>query len=402
MGRNGREDGGKQEGKGENCLQDDQLLVFVACFHFRCIRRRVLPKCAPVVGKAAEGRREKEKERNSRCALSLLRWWQERKAQLVTLPFAITNRCLVVLPTPPSSGGGRPRGPSGAHGPHHVRKTSTATPFPFSFFRLAFRSGFRLIFFPRQRSVAADFWFENIAGGRLPSLVFHSALALSGACHQQVAVLRYHGGIPGLPGVPDAALPRRGRDGHGFAGCNALLVVSPTPPLFLNSVATTIAGNFSDDVRGSWGASRFRKEQLAFLRSLSDWQGAREDRSVCCLAGDIHVGGFSDCQVVNNGPVINQLVSSAIGNEPQVKLALASRAVLEFSELDTRLKIDHHEWLFEPNYAWLDIMLGGAAGPPPMMGTLVAAKKVATHAFRYKLGAVEEALTAPGCCCTVM
>lgn len=50
---------------------------------------------------------------------------------------------------------------------------------------------------------------------------------------------------------------------------------------------------------------------------MSDWQEAKPNRAVCMTAGDIHIGGFADCQLKKGAPLLNQIVASAIGNLPE-------------------------------------------------------------------------------------
>lgn len=40
-----------------------------------------------------------------------------------------------------------------------------------------------------------------------------------------------------------------------------------------------------------------RREQQAMTGLLSDWQMARPNRAVITLAGDVHIGGFTDSWV---------------------------------------------------------------------------------------------------------
>jgi phosphodiesterase/alkaline phosphatase D-like protein len=192
-----------------------------------------------------------------------------------------------------------------------------------------------------------------------------------------------------------------------FKDLKTVLLVSPTPPLFVSSAAASLIELKSDDVVGSWSNKKFKAEHTELLQILTDWQNGRPDRAVVMCAGDIHVGGFSDVQLDGGGPLINQVISSAIGNLPEASIAALNAvgsAVLAVAGLQTSMRINHTSWVFEANYGVLHIsppsMTSLDKERPTIKGEIVSKEAVSVHEFQYTIpgGLCGEALH--GCQCT--
>mmetsp|Transcript_20438 Transcript_20438/g.30241 ORF Transcript_20438/g.30241 Transcript_20438/m.30241 type:complete len:541 (+) Transcript_20438:59-1681(+) len=192
-----------------------------------------------------------------------------------------------------------------------------------------------------------------------------------------------------------------------FKDIKTLIMVSPTPPIFLSSAAASLIELKSDDVVGSWSYKTFKKEHKELLQTLTDWQNGRSDRAVIMASGDIHIGGFSDVQLDSGGPLINQVISSAIGNLPEASvkaLKAIGNTALAVAGVHLTMRINHSAWVFDPNYAVLTIeppsMDSLDKERPSIKGEIITKEYITTHDMKYTIpgGVCGEAMH--GCQCT--
>eukprot|EP00903_Cladosiphon_okamuranus_P015421 g14244.t1 len=159
-----------------------------------------------------------------------------------------------------------------------------------------------------------------------------------------------------------------------FADCETVLFGAPTPLVFISQAATGVAEKIIDDARGTWGHKKFMREQKAMTGLLSDWQMAKPNRAVVTLAGDVHIGGFTDSWHNNSRVPLHQMTASAVGNTPERDLDMVKegilRGVMHADEHMFEFKVRHHGWIFGPNYGMLDIQVA-TGGRPEIAMTLV-------------------------------
>lgn len=62
----------------------------------------------------------------------------------------------------------------------------------------------------------------------------------------------------------------------------------------LNSKVHTSIEGVAPDVNGWWSNPKYGSEQMELLELAEKWQNSRKGRVVTFLAGDIHLGGFTD------------------------------------------------------------------------------------------------------------
>ncbi|CAM9767095.1 unnamed protein product [Chrysoparadoxa australica] len=180
-------------------------------------------------------------------------------------------------------------------------------------------------------------------------------------------------------------------DDGEFSSNQVLLLVTPTPAIFLGSHATHSAAKIVGDAVGTWGNLPFEIEQKDLVTQLSGWQGKKRNRAAIILGGDIHVGGFSQARLIKQkGCILNEVTSSAIGNYPTrdiggMKAVLVEGILKADAKLDFSFDVEHHDWIFGPNMGFLDIMLGEEGAPPHITGTLIDESGTA-HIRNFKLG----------------
>ncbi|CAN0049106.1 unnamed protein product, partial [Ectocarpus fasciculatus] len=113
-----------------------------------------------------------------------------------------------------------------------------------------------------------------------------------------------------------------------FADCETVLFGAPTPLVFISQAATGVAEKIIDDARGTWGHRRFITEQKAMTSLLSNWQTAKPNRAVVTLAGDVHIGGFTDSWHNDASVPLHQMTASAVGNTPEKDLDIVKESLL--------------------------------------------------------------------------
>ncbi|CAN0062357.1 unnamed protein product [Ectocarpus sp. 6 AP-2014] len=159
-----------------------------------------------------------------------------------------------------------------------------------------------------------------------------------------------------------------------FADCETVLFGAPTPLVFISQAATGVAEKIIDDARGTWGHRRFITEQKAMTSLLSNWQTAKPNRAVVTLAGDVHIGGFTDSWHNDASVPLHQMTASAVGNTPEKDLDIVKesllRGIMHADEHMFEFKVKHHGWIFGPNFGVLDIKLT-TGGRPDIAMTLV-------------------------------
>eukprot|EP00904_Undaria_pinnatifida_P002914 jgi/Undpi1/12623/HiC_scaffold_6.g02291.m1 len=152
-----------------------------------------------------------------------------------------------------------------------------------------------------------------------------------------------------------------------FAGCETVLFGAPTPLVFISQAATGVAERVIDDARGTWGHKNFKIEQEALTTFLSNWQSAKPNRAVVTLAGDVHIGGFTDSWHNNAAVPLHQMTASAVGNTPERDIdklkEVLMRSVMHADERLFSFKVRHHDWIFGPNFGMVDIQLNGTRRP---------------------------------------
>ncbi|CAN0064472.1 unnamed protein product [Scytosiphon promiscuus] len=159
-----------------------------------------------------------------------------------------------------------------------------------------------------------------------------------------------------------------------FAECETVLFGVPTPLVFISQAATGVAEKIIDDARGTWGHKRFIKEQKAMTTLLTEWQCAKPNRGIVALAGDVHIGGFTNSWHNNSQVPLHHICASAVGNTPEKDLDIVKesllRGIMHADEHMFQFKVKHHGWIFGPNYGVLDIEVG-KPGRPNITATLV-------------------------------
>ncbi|CAN0013869.1 unnamed protein product [Ectocarpus sp. 13 AM-2016] len=107
---------------------------------------------------------------------------------------------------------------------------------------------------------------------------------------------------------------------------------------------------------------------------LSKWQTAKPNRAVVTLAGDVHIGGFTDSWHNDASVPLHQMTASAVGNTPEKDLDIVKesllRGIMHADEHMFEFKVKHHGWIFGPNFGVLDIQLA-TGGRPNIAMTLV-------------------------------
>ncbi|CAM9546491.1 unnamed protein product [Ascophyllum nodosum] len=164
-----------------------------------------------------------------------------------------------------------------------------------------------------------------------------------------------------------------------FKECETVLLGTPTPLVLISQGATGVVARIMDDARGSWGHKRFSAEQKAFGSFLTDWQNAKPNRALLTVAGDVHIGGYTDSWHKGSNVPLHQMTASAVGNTPEKEIdgikAALMRGVMHADEKFFPFEVKHYDWIFGPNYGMVDFNLNQSKRPDvsftlvPQIGT---------------------------------
>jgi phosphodiesterase/alkaline phosphatase D-like protein len=161
----------------------------------------------------------------------------------------------------------------------------------------------------------------------------------------------------------------------------ALLVGMSVPLVFLSSAISGVGSHWMDDLMDHWSYGPHRKEQVELIRLLRYWKDdAKGERELLVVAGDVHIGGYSDVKR-RESTIFKQLIASPITNRPPRWYEFQGiRILLEAQQkLGERYSFEHHDFTNRRNYGVILVRIP-PKGKPKVDGTLVeavASEKVA-------------------------
>ena len=89
---------------------------------------------------------------------------------------------------------------------------------------------------------------------------------------------------------------------------------SPIPFSFITPVLNSMIERIIDDVKGNWTYDNYIKDCKRLFYGLNKWKSKDNKREIILVAGDIHIGSFSEI-TYNNIFLGYQLITSPISNK---------------------------------------------------------------------------------------
>ena len=169
-----------------------------------------------------------------------------------------------------------------------------------------------------------------LSPGPLPGFEYHShAFGPIGLVFLDNRSARTFSLDPELPYIGKLQWERLQRDleKDDLATIRALLVVSPTAPVLLNTVTSSVLSLIEKSLRDQWAYAPHQTEQRMMLELLREFKSSGQ-REVFVVAGDLHIG-IEKTRIRHGKVEFHQMISSGINNLTEkgyklVKFALAA------------------------------------------------------------------------------
>ena len=139
------------------------------------------------------------------------------------------------------------------------------------------------------------------------------------------------------------------------------ILVASLPLMFMKKKINDLIVAISSDDIGAFINNHHEKELVPILESIQKWKGSGFDyvnklpREILILAGDIHIGGFTDIEHKDSDQILcRQITTSAITN---CNIGLAKyatlRSLMHFTESYGSYNYVHYDWTNRCNFCIL-------------------------------------------------
>jgi len=134
-----------------------------------------------------------------------------------------------------------------------------------------------------------------------------------------------------------------------LAEAKSFFLVSPLTVVFLVEALVHIGYFSNNDAQESWSFG-YLDEQAQLLELLRNWTLGRDGRKVTILAGDVHMGGYTEIKY-DDDFAFQQCTSSSIASSaPNDATFLGFEILKEVQKLNKPWSYEHHDWTNDFNY----------------------------------------------------